>query len=207
MTSTTAYPKLKLSYFGIKGRAEVIRLTLHIAGIPFEDARINGEAWKQLKPQTPFGQMPTLTVNDTTIISQSAGILRYAGTLAGLYPSTDALKATFVDQILFHLEDINVVVAATYKNETDVCKKIAEDKLPAMLADLEKVVEEHGKGPFAVGDHLTVADVSIYDVIGFLQSGDLRGIPTTIADGYERISQICAHVGQIPKVVEWEAAH
>lgn len=54
-------PKLKLTYFDIKARAEPTRLALHIAGIPFEDVRLSHDAWKAnsaLKASTPFGQIP-----------------------------------------------------------------------------------------------------------------------------------------------------
>jgi glutathione S-transferase len=38
-----AVPKIKITYFNMKGRAEVTRLCLAIAGIPFEDVRLTGE--------------------------------------------------------------------------------------------------------------------------------------------------------------------
>jgi hypothetical protein len=51
-------PKLKLVYFNIKARAEPTRLALHIAGIPFEDVRIEHDAWPAMKAAMPFGQIP-----------------------------------------------------------------------------------------------------------------------------------------------------
>ena len=53
-----AHPKLKLTYFNIKARAEPTRLALHIAGIPFEDKRIAHEDWPALKATMPLGQIP-----------------------------------------------------------------------------------------------------------------------------------------------------
>ena len=53
-----AYPKLKLTYFNIKARAEPSRLALHIAGIPFEDKRVSHEEWPALKATMPLGQIP-----------------------------------------------------------------------------------------------------------------------------------------------------
>ena len=53
-----SYPKLKLTYFNIKARAEPTRLALHIAGIPFEDKRIAHEEWPALKASMPLGQIP-----------------------------------------------------------------------------------------------------------------------------------------------------
>lgn len=53
-----ATPKLKLTYFNIKARAEPTRLALHIAGIPFEDVRLKHEEWPALKGSFPLGQVP-----------------------------------------------------------------------------------------------------------------------------------------------------
>ncbi|KAH6568151.1 hypothetical protein BASA62_005644 [Batrachochytrium salamandrivorans] len=74
------FPKLKLTYLNIKGRAESSRLALHIAGIPFEDERIGYATLVDMKQSYPFGQVPVLLVNDTIQIAQTHAILRYVGT-------------------------------------------------------------------------------------------------------------------------------
>jgi hypothetical protein len=51
-------PKLKLTYFNIKARAEPTRLALHIGGVPFEDVRIEHSAWPAMKASMPLGQIP-----------------------------------------------------------------------------------------------------------------------------------------------------
>ena len=43
-------PSYKLTYFDVRGRGELIRYVLHAAGRDFEDVRVNGEQWKELKP-------------------------------------------------------------------------------------------------------------------------------------------------------------
>ena len=40
-------PKIKLVYFNIRGRGEIIRLTLHAGGIPFVDERVEYRDWPQ----------------------------------------------------------------------------------------------------------------------------------------------------------------
>jgi hypothetical protein len=42
--------KIKLTYFDVRGRAEVSRLILAQAGVAYEDHRIGGEQWAKLKP-------------------------------------------------------------------------------------------------------------------------------------------------------------
>ena len=42
--------KIKLTYFNLRGRAEVARLILAQAGVEYEDHRIEREDWVKLKP-------------------------------------------------------------------------------------------------------------------------------------------------------------
>ena len=58
-----APPKLKLTYFHIKARAEPTRLALFIGGIPFEDVRVEHKDWPAMKEKMPYAQIP---VRETT---------------------------------------------------------------------------------------------------------------------------------------------
>ncbi|EGF80721.1 hypothetical protein BATDEDRAFT_6133, partial [Batrachochytrium dendrobatidis JAM81] len=198
----------KLTYFNVSMRGEPARLALTIGGIPFEDERINGESWPALKSTTPFGQLPFLTVNGTTRVAQSGGILRYAGALANLYPCTDPLKAALVDQVVFHVDDISNAVYCTI-HESDAAKKslarktLAESKWPQMFASLERVITQHSGGKWAVGDSMTVADIQIYVIVSLISSGLWDGIPTDLTEKYSKVHAIYKAVQSHPKVVEW----
>ncbi|KAE9308873.1 hypothetical protein PR003_g20640 [Phytophthora rubi] len=84
-------PQLKLTYFDIKGRAELTRLIFHYGGVTFTDNRVARADFPALKPTLPFGQVPALEVNGTSY-AQSMAVARYAAKLSGLYPS-DPVKA------------------------------------------------------------------------------------------------------------------
>ena len=86
----------KLTYFAIPGRGESIRLALAIAGIAFTDERIPFPEWPKLKPNTPFGSLPLLTLSTGESFSQQRAILRAVGTETGLYPKDDLKKATLL---------------------------------------------------------------------------------------------------------------
>ena len=69
----------KLSYFEFYGKAEASRQAFTIAGVAFEDIRVSGDAWKELKASgnLEFGSVPMLELDDGTRLSQSMPILRY----------------------------------------------------------------------------------------------------------------------------------
>jgi len=67
----------KLTYFDIRARAEPIRILLALAKLPYEDVRLKFEDWKEMKGKTPWGQLPTLEMEDGKIIAQSMSILRF----------------------------------------------------------------------------------------------------------------------------------
>jgi len=46
--------KIKLTYFETRGRAEISRLILAQAGVPYEDIRLTQEDWKVYKPSKTF---------------------------------------------------------------------------------------------------------------------------------------------------------
>ncbi|KAL2917216.1 hypothetical protein HK105_203281 [Polyrhizophydium stewartii] len=207
----TAHPSLKLSYFDVTARAEPIRLALTIGGIPFEDHCVARSDWPDLKKSMPFKQMPVLTVNGTTQVAQSNGLLRYAGTLAGLYPAADPLKAALVDQIVFHIEDMYNLDYATISEKNEERKKaarkvIAEERFPAMLASLDAVIAKHSGGMWCVGDSMTVADVNVYTFVSDLKSGFWRYISSTLANPLPNIMRVVDAVGAHPRVIGWQAA-
>ncbi|KAG7398714.1 hypothetical protein PHYBOEH_010664 [Phytophthora boehmeriae] len=109
-------PKLKFTYMPHPGRGEPIRLAFFIGGIEFEDERITREELANRKPSLPFNQLPVLEV-DGEVIAQSLAILRYAGTLSGLYPVTDALTAYLIDELFAILDDMFNFPSGQVKSE------------------------------------------------------------------------------------------
>merc|ERR1712062_325444 len=89
METTT---KIKLTYFGLRGRAEPARLILAHAGVDYEDDRIKQEDWPQLKPKTTLGTLPILCYNGVEIC-QSVAIWRFLANEFGLAGKTNLERA------------------------------------------------------------------------------------------------------------------
>ena len=87
-------------------RAEVLRVSLYIGGIDFEDIRISREEFREViltgklkgELEIPFHQLPVIEI-DGKIIGQTGAIARYCGKLSNLYPKDNYLCAK-VDQII-----------------------------------------------------------------------------------------------------------
>jgi len=162
-TAAKATPKLKLTYFSGRGRAEITRWIFAEAGIEFEDNRIEGKDWGKLKDSTPYGQLPLLEVDGVTL-AQSSAIERYAARLGGVAGKND-LENAKADSIVEALHDaIKNFMAAAFTKDKDEQAKLFTAYWAGDWAKwgaiLEKVLKSNneGKGYF-VGDGVTFADL------------------------------------------------
>jgi glutathione S-transferase/truncated hemoglobin YjbI len=168
-------PKLSLTYFGLPGRGEAIRMAAKIGGIPMEDNRLGFDTWPELKPKTKTGQLPFLKVGDVEI-AQSRAILRYIGKLAGLYP-WDPLEAALVDEAMENLEDQAMKpIAGTMKMSPEEKLKARAELIKdgeTIMTFFKKLDAQLAASPsgFLVGSSLTIADLEYFTILGFFYEG------------------------------------
>lgn len=177
-------PQLKLSYFDMHGgRGEPARLALAIGGIAFEDHRFTFAEFADVRKATPFGQVPVLYV-DGTLVTQSDAILRYAGKLAGLYP-TDPLQALLCDEVAYVVEEANVKLGPTFRmtGEEQKAARLAlvNGSMPVCLAWLQSKLVANG-GEYFADKRLTVADLKVFVDVRGLNSGRLDHVPTDLVE-------------------------
>ena len=177
-------PQLKLTYFNIHGgRAEPVRLALHIGGIPFEDHRFTFAQFAEVRKSTPFGQVPTLTV-DGVQVTQCDSILRFAGKLAGLYP-LDAFQALLCDEVMYVVEEASVKLGPTFRMTGDAQREartaLVNDSIPVYLGWLQSQLQAHG-GEYFADNRLTVADLKVFADVSALKSGRLDHVPADLVD-------------------------
>ena len=208
--------EIKLYYFKIPfWRAEVTRLALFIGDVPFKDYRVEGKEIDNLKETgllpnnqiAPFKQLPVLDV-DGKIIAQTGAIARFCGKLSGLYPKDNDFKAAQIDQIIEAAQDINYLVTLSSRDKEKerlaLARKILATKhLPKWFQFLENLLKKNNESYFFVGNKISIADLAIWRLLGWLSSGLLDGVPTNILEPYKKLNKLREEVYKHPKVNEW----
>lgn len=201
-------PQLKLTYFDFHGgRGEPARLAMHIGGIAFEDHRFPSTQFAEVRKATPFGQVPTLHVDDT-LVTQCDSINRYVGKLAGLYPE-DPYQALLCDEVMYVVEEASVRLGPTFRMTGDEQKEarlaLVNGSMPLYLGWLQSQLMAHG-GEFFADNRLTVADLKVFVDVRALNSGRFDHVP---ADLVERVAPaLNAHMQRIanmPAVLQYYA--
>lgn len=219
-------PALKLTYLDIPGLGEKIRLTLMIAGLPFEDERIGYEevARRRATGELPFGQVPVLQIDGRQTFAQSNAILRYIGREAGLYPlGVDQLRC---DAVLEALMQLDVALLPQYyraamgrspttgtpqvplspRQQEEVKVQLCDDVIPVSLARLERVLAAT-EGPWFCGPALTICDVACYVLVqGFADGSYVAGIGSAVLAGCPALREHAARVHALPAVQAWHTA-
>lgn len=206
-----AQKSYKLTYFAGRGRGEFIRLAFVIAGVEFEDCRMDFKEWQAFKAtgKCPFNQVPILEIKEDAnsepiVLSQSVAIFRYLANEFGLAPESNLGKGR-ADMIVDGVMDI-WVKRTKYHFESDpaikekLTKEFHESDLPSGLKNLQKLLEanEGGQGYF-VGKKLSHADISFFNFMNsWIAEDKINGYPAELENFpllrglYERVRDIPA---------------
>lgn len=201
-------PQLKLSYFDFHGgRAEPIRLALALGGIAFEDHRFTFPEFEEVRKTAPFGQVPVMHV-DGVLVTQSDAMLRYAGKLAGLYP-TDAYQALLCDEVAYVVEEAGVKLGPTFRMTGDEQKAarlaLVNSSMPMYLAWLQSQLQAHG-GQYFADNRLTVADLKVFVDVRGLNSGRLDHVPSDLVQKVApALNAHMQRIAQTPAVAQYYA--
>ena len=207
--------KLKLIYFDQPfWRAEIARLCLFMSDIEFEDFRITNEDLSYLKQHgelsdgsvIPFRQLPVLVIEGESI-AQTGAIARICGKLGDMYPK-DIIEAGKVDQVIDTVTDINVLINPSMHESDPAIKRqmrddLSSDALPKYFGYLERILEENDSGWF-VGDEMTVADIAVWSMLGWIAQGVLDNIPSSLPKTFERLTRLYNEMSTMPKIQEWK---
>jgi glutathione S-transferase len=198
--------KPKLTYFDTpRSRGEECRLALFLAGVDFEDNRIAREAWPALKPTTPFGSLPVFEVPGKPAVSQSNAILGHIGRRYDLLPA-DEWEALRLESLLSAAEDLRHAISKTFgiQDAEELKRKraeLVEGPITSWAANMERQI----LGPFASGSQISVADIKVFVMAGWLKGGALDHVPSNVLAKFPKLEKLYESVKQHPKIVAWYA--
>jgi len=206
--------ELKLIYVDTPfWRAEVPRIALHHASIPFQDKRIRREDFLEAR-QTgftndgdflPFKQIPVLVINGVSL-SQTGAISRFCGKLSGLYPIDDDLLAAKIDQVIDMATDITVLFSNYRKiSETDIILKNRQVFFDKFITNKLTLLESLLLSEKALSNTTTlfISDIAVWRVLGWLSSGIIDGFPTDFIHKLPTLQKTCIKVEETASIIEW----
>lgn len=197
--------KPRLVYFDFAGsRGEECRMALHLAGVDFDDDRIQQDAWKALKPKMPFGALPVFETPGHAPLAHSNAILVLIGRLHGLHPS-DPYEAAQHESLMCAVEELRHAISPTLRiTEPEAKRKareaLAQNELTTWGSQVERLL---GDGPFVAGAKLQVADLKLYMVVRWLTSGVLDHVPKTVLDHCPKLMRLYRAVADHAGIKAW----
>ncbi|PRQ04642.1 hypothetical protein ENSA5_06470 [Enhygromyxa salina] len=202
--------KPKVTYFDFPGsRGEEVRLALHLTGVEFEDNRIKGPSWAELKPTTPFGSLPVFEVPGRPPLAQVNAILVLIGREHGLHPS-DNWEAARHEALMCAVEELRGTVAPVLRIKDPEESRAAREELatgylPSWGGYVERQLAQLSDGPFVAGADISVVDLKLHMASKWFSSGTVDHVPTDVFADYPRLTGVEKAVKEHPKIVAWYA--
>jgi len=197
--------KPRLIYFDFSGsRGEECRIALHLAGVDFEDVRVQSKDWPAMKDSTPFGALPVLEMPGKPPLAQSNAILVFIGRQHHLHPSDD-FEAARHEALMSAVEDLRHTISPTLRISDPDQKRVAREALAGneLKTWASQIERQLGDGPFIGGASLQVADKKIYMMARWLTSGVLDHIPTSVFNHCPKLLQLHKAVADHRAVQGW----
>lgn len=187
----------------IQGRGEFVRLALEEAGADCVDVARGSEAEGRGLPamtgllEDPTTRRPTFAPpflrDGDVVVGQTAAILLYLGPRLGLAPNsepdrlwTHQIHLTIADMVSeAHDTHHPIAIGLTYEEQTTEAARRAGhfrgDRVPEFFAWFEHVLARNG-GRHLVGDALTYADLSLFQLVDGLRYAFPNATAAALAD-------------------------
>lgn len=193
-----------LTYFDSPtSRGEECRLALFLAGVAFEDRRIQHKDWPALKPTTPFGGLPMLEIPGRPAVSQSNAILAHIGRRYGLLPK-DEWEALRLDSVMDAAEDVRHAVSKTFGiKDPEELKRRRTELVEGPIRSWAGNIERQIVGPFVGGEQISVADIKVFVVAGWFKKGILDHVPADVLAPFPKLELLHDSVKNHPKIIDW----
>ena len=196
---------IKLTYFGMRGRAEISRLILTHANVKFDDTRLTSEEFAQVKPLLPYGSMPVLEYKGE-VICESMAIAKLLAEECGLAGKNNLEGAQACEIALAingMFEDLVKLMFAKEDEKEAVQKKLFGETLPLKLGQLETRLTQRG-GQFFAGNTVTWADLMLVMVSDNLKSPVLGA--AAVLNKFPRLCNLIERINNLPNIKAFKAA-
>ena len=114
---------IKLTYFNLKGRAEIARLILSYSGKKFTDETLTGAQFGAIKSTLPYGQLPLLNYNGQ-VLCQSISIARFLAKEFGL-SGRNNVESAQADEIVDAVSDLQSAMIKAFAPDGKDVKAVA----------------------------------------------------------------------------------
>jgi len=175
---------VKLIYATV-GSAEAIKHSLKIAGVQFEDVKMDMTEFKQLNAKGPI-----LEINGVQY-KHSLPALRYVGRINDNWGfPKDPYEAAQMDELLDELSELRKKIGSAGHLGGDAMidrrNEIADTDLPELLEKFDILLEGTGKGT-VLEKGTSIVDTEIAAMVGWLQKGNIEGIPTNCLENFSSL--------------------
>ena len=164
-----------VTYFDVRGRAEVIRIILEENSAPYTERRISIDEWPELKLNFTFGQIPVYEEGEL-LLNQTNAIYRYLGRKFDMYGDLllehvrcDMVQETFV-------EAQNNIADFYWNPEFEKLRDGYEkDELPPLLTRLQDLLVANPiDSGFWVGSRLSFVDIIAWHFLDHVRPFSLK---------------------------------
>lgn len=200
-----------LTYFDIRGLAELPRLLLAAGDVKYVDDRIpfskkedgsyDRGNWEERKLSLPYHQAPVFTVGGV-MIPQSSAIIRYISKKYHL-DGDNEIEAALVDAAYEAVLDIRKGFF-TARGDAAKTAEFWSKSFPAQLATLSNNVQGSSSSVWFTGKKMTYADVAIYYTLWVLSTENKEAVEAGFAAN-PKLKAIFDAVEKDPKVAAYLA--
>lgn len=201
-------PTIKLTYFDIEGAAEPVRLALILSGTEFDDDRVAFADWPAMKPTTPYGKLPLMSIDGGAPKTQSRAMLRWVGSTCSdtLYPSSSLYEIEEAIGLIKDMQDSwgpNLYMGMRPQNygypegysKTDEGKELVkrmrdtwvQNELPQWLKFIESMIDKNGGVWIASTDAPTIADCMAVPTLRNFSRDFIDYVPADTLNAYPKI--------------------
>ena len=185
-----------VTYFNVRGRAEVIRIILEETNTPYTERRITIDEWPLLKSNFTFGQIPVYEEGDL-LFNQPNAIYRYLGRKFNLYGDS-TLEHVRCDMVQETFVDAQNTLGEFYWNPNfeKLRDGFEKDELPVLLTRVEDLLGSNPiRSGFWVGSRLSFVDIIAWHFLDYVRPFSLQTLQQ-----FDKLCQFKARIESRPRI-------